>query len=156
LHLHFSGGIARAFAHFTQASLSRRAPIIFALMLLISGRTQQQHSRGTIGIRSRGGPVRAWSRDKVQAILLIGALPLLIMPFVMRKKRQRGRVLEQYKAGLAATRMSSAAIAAVAAAWAAVAADYRPASRVPCSTSAALASRYCWAASASIRRRCWF
>src|SRR6202047_3436248 len=75
----FSGGIA-VHSRILRSELVAACPVIFALMLLIvigrRARTARQ-----LGIAVAAALCVVGLENKVQAILLIGALPLMVMPF---------------------------------------------------------------------------
>jgi hypothetical protein len=110
----FSGGIA-VHSRILRSELVAACPVIFALMLLIVAGRRSSIAR-PLGIAVAAGLCVLGLENKVQAILLIGALPLLIMPFGCEKSASVAFWNNTRPAWLATV---VAAIAAVAAAWAA-------------------------------------
>ena len=68
----------------------RSLPVIFALMILIAIGRRAMLAR-PLGMAAAGGLCVVGLENKVQAILLIGALPLLILPFGSAESRERRR-----------------------------------------------------------------
>src|ERR1700719_2589393 len=75
----FSGGIA-VHSRILRSELIAACPVIFALMILIVIGRRASIAR-PLGIAVAAGLCVLGLENKVQAILLIGALPLLVMPF---------------------------------------------------------------------------
>jgi hypothetical protein len=110
----FSGGIA-VHSRILRSELVAACPVIFALMILIvAGR------RGSIArplwMAAAAGLCVLGLENKVQAILLIGLLPLVILPFGSADSRSVAFWNETRPSWLVA---ATAAIAAIVAAWAA-------------------------------------
>ena len=110
----FSGGVA-VHSRILRSELVAALPVIFALMILIAAGRHASRAR-PLALAAAAGLCVLGLENKVQAILLIGALPLVILPFgsadsasIAFWNHARSRWL------LAAV----AAIVAIAAAWAA-------------------------------------
>ncbi|MGA2288629.1 hypothetical protein [Bradyrhizobium sp.] len=109
-----SGGIA-VHSRILRSELLAACPVIFALMILIAiGR--RAHPARPLGMAVAAALCVLGLENKVQALLLIGALPLVVMPFGSTASRSvafwKNRRSGWLTAGLAA-------LAAIAAAWAA-------------------------------------
>jgi hypothetical protein len=110
----FSGGIA-VHSRILRSELVAACPVIFALMLLIIAGRRGSIAR-PLGIAVAAGLCVLGLENKVQAILLIGALPLLVLPFGSEKSASVAFWNNARSAWLATV---IAALAAVAATWAA-------------------------------------
>ncbi len=75
----FSGGIA-VHSRILRSELVAACPVIFALMILIVVGRRASIAR-PLGMAAAAGLCVLGLENKVQAILLIGALPLLVLPF---------------------------------------------------------------------------
>src|ERR1700737_3127050 len=75
----FSGGIA-VHSRILRSELVAACPVIFALMILIALGSRASIAR-PLGIAVAAALCVLGLENKVQAVLLIGALPLLILPF---------------------------------------------------------------------------
>lgn len=110
----FSGGIA-VHSRILRSELVAACPVIFALMILIVVGRRASIAR-PLGMAAAAGLCVFGLENKVQVILLIGALPLLVLPFGSAASSSvafwRNTRLSWLVAGLTA-------IAAAAAAWAA-------------------------------------
>jgi hypothetical protein len=110
----FSGGLA-VHSRILRSELVAACPVIFALMILmIVGR--RAHAARPLGMAAAAGLCVLGLENKVQAILLIGALPLLILPFGSAASASVAFWKNARSGWLAA---GMAALAAAAAAWAA-------------------------------------
>jgi hypothetical protein len=110
----FSGGIA-VHSRILRSELVAACPVIFALMILIVIGRRASIAR-PIALAAAAGLCVLGLENKVQAILLIGALPLLVMPFGTKKSASVPFWCNTLSSWLAA---GIAAIAAISAAWAA-------------------------------------
>jgi len=110
----FSGGIA-VHSRILRSELVAACPVIFALMILIVIGRRASIAR-PIALAAAAGLCVLGLENKVQAILLIGALPLLVMPFGTKKSASVPFWGNTRSSWLAA---GIAAIAAISAAWAA-------------------------------------
>jgi hypothetical protein len=122
LALAFSGGIA-VHSRILRSELVAACPVIFALLILIVAGRRARLAR-PLAVAVAAGLSVLGLENKVQAILLIGALPLLILPFgtaasasVMFWNSARFRWLATAIAAVAA-------IAATSAAWPLIAAGF--------------------------------
>src|SRR5882757_571428 len=111
----FSGGIAMH-SRILRSELIAACPVIFALLILIViGR--RAHIARPLAMAIAAGLCVLGLENKVQAILLIGALPLLMLPFGSPKSASvafwRNTRSSWFAAGFAAV----AAIASASAAW---------------------------------------
>ena len=145
----FSGGIA-VHSRILRSELVAACPVIFALMILIVAGRRAGIAR-PLAMAVAAALCVLGLENKVQAILLIGALPLLVMPFGSAASASvafwRNTPMSWLAAGVAA-------IAATVGDMGGVAAD-RDRLRPRLARRRALPARCCWAASASIRRRWW-
>src|ERR1700738_4881107 len=112
--LAFSGGIA-VHSRILRSELVAACPVIFALMILIVLGRRASIARPP-ALATAAGLCVLGLENKVQAILLIGALPLLVMPFGSTKSASVAFWCNTRSSWLAA---GIAAIAAISAAWAA-------------------------------------
>jgi hypothetical protein len=110
----FSGGIA-VHSRILRSELVAACPVIFALMILIVAGRRASIAR-PLALAVAAGLCVLGLENKVQAILLIGALPLLVMPFGSIKSASVRFWCNTRSSWLAA---GIAAIAAISAAWAA-------------------------------------
>src|SRR6202048_5251134 len=108
----FSGGVA-VHSRILRSELVAACPVIFALMLLIIAGRRGSIAR-PLGIAVAAGLCVLGLENKVQAILLIGALPLLVLPFGSEKSASVAFWNNTTTAWLATV---IAALAAVAATW---------------------------------------
>jgi len=109
-----SGGVA-VHSRILRSELVAALPVIFALMILIaSGR--RAHIARPLALAAAAGLCVLGLENKVQAILLIGLLPLVILPFGSADSRSVAFWNETRPSWLVA---AAAAIAAIVAAWAA-------------------------------------
>jgi hypothetical protein len=109
-----SGGIA-VHSRILRSELVAACPVIFALMILTMVGRRASIAR-PLGIAIAAGLCVLGLENKVQAILLIGLLPLLVMPFGCESSASVAFWRNTRSAWLMA---SAAAVAALAAAWAA-------------------------------------
>ena len=131
-----------------RSELVAACPVIFALMILIAiGR--RAHLARPLGMALAAALCVLGLENKVQAILLIGVLPFLILPF---GSAQSASVASGGRAQAGSSR-SIAAIVALAAVVGGMAADMRPASTARCSMPRN-SIRCCSTATASISSRC--
>jgi len=108
-----SGGVAMH-SRILRSELIAACPVIFALMVLIViGR--RAHPARPLGMAVAAALCVVGLENKVQAILLIGVLPLVILPFGGSGGASRGF----WKTPASWLAVAAAAIAAAAAAWAA-------------------------------------
>jgi hypothetical protein len=109
-----SGGVA-VHSRILRSELVAACPVIFALMILIAiGR--RAHVARPIGMAAAAALCIVGLENKVQAILLIGALPLVILPF--GSAESPSAAFWKTPAGwLAAANAALAAAAAIWAAW---------------------------------------
>jgi hypothetical protein len=106
-----SGGVA-VHSRILRSELVAACPVIFALMILIAiGR--RAHAARPLGMAATAALCVVGLENKVQAILLIGALPLLILPFGSAQSPSAG--FWKTPAGWLAAAV--AAVTAVAAIW---------------------------------------
>jgi hypothetical protein len=110
----FSGGIA-VHSRILRSELVSACPVIFALMILIVVGRRASIVR-PLALAAAAGLCVLGLENKVQAILLIGVLPLLVMPFGSTKSASLPFWCNTRSSWLAA---GIAAIAAISAAWAA-------------------------------------
>ena len=110
----FSGGIA-VHSRILRSELVAACPVIFALMILIVAGRRAGIAR-PLALAAAAGLCVLGLENKVQAILLIGALPLLVMPFGSAASASVAFWRNTPMGWLAAV---IAAIAAISAAWAA-------------------------------------
>ncbi len=110
----FSGGIA-VHSRILRSELVAACPVIFALMILIVVGRRASIAR-PLAMAAAAGLCVLGLENKVQAILLIGALPLLVMPFGSATSASVAFWRNARSGWLAA---GVAAIVAIAAAWAA-------------------------------------
>ena len=110
----FSGGIA-VHSRILRSELVAACPVIFALMILIVVGRRASIAR-PLGMAVAAALCVLGLENKVQAILLIGALPLLVLPFGSAASASVA-FWSNTRSGWLATGV--AAIAAIAAAWAA-------------------------------------
>jgi len=108
----FSGGIA-VHARILRSELVAGCPVIFALMLLIVAGRRATIAR-PLAIAIAAGLCVLGLENKVQAILLIGVLPLVVLPFGSENNKSVAFWRDARARWLAT---GIAAIAAVAAAW---------------------------------------
>ena len=109
----FSGGVA-VHSRILRTELVAACPVIFALMILIAIGRRASVAR-PLGMAAAAALCMVGLENKVQAILLIGALPALVMPFGCAGSASVA-FWRQARSGWPAI---SAAVAAVVAAWAA-------------------------------------
>jgi hypothetical protein len=114
LALAFSGGIS-VHARILRSELLAAAPVIFALMILMVVARRARIAR-PLGLMAAAALCVLGLENKVQAILLIGALPLLILSFGSAKSAS---VAFWRNAPLSWLCAGGAAVAAMCAAWAA-------------------------------------
>lgn len=110
----FSGGVA-VHARILRSELVAACPVIFALMILIVAGRRASIGR-PLALAAAAGLCMLGLENKVQAILLIGALPLIILPFGSADGSSVAFWRNPRSSWLAT---GLAAIAALAAAWAA-------------------------------------
>lgn len=110
----FSGGVA-VHSRILRSELVAACPVIFALMMLIVAGRRSSIARPLLMAVAAGLCVLGLE-NKVQAILLIAALPLLVLPFGSEKSAS---IAFWNNIGPAWLATIIAAIAAIAAAWAA-------------------------------------
>ncbi len=110
----FSGGIA-VHSRILRSELVAACPVIFALMILIVAGRRASIAR-PLAMAVAAAMCVLGLENKVQAILLIGALPLLLIPFGSKETTSVGSGAICRSGWLAA---GVAVIAAIAAAWAA-------------------------------------
>src|ERR1700731_4936069 len=110
----FSGGIA-VHSRILRSELVAACPVIFALMILIVVGRRASIAR-PLALAAAAGLCVLGLENKVQAVLLIGTLPLLVMPFGSTKSASVPFWRNTRSSWLAA---GIAAIAAISAAWAA-------------------------------------
>ena len=110
----FSGGLVMH-SRILRSELIAACPVIFALLILIAVGRRARLSR-PLAIAVAAGLCVLGLENKVQAILLIGALPLLVIPFGGAGSASVAFWSQTRSAWLAA---GVAAVAAMAAAWAA-------------------------------------
>jgi len=110
----FSGGVA-VHARILRSELVAACPVIFALMLLIVAGRRAGIAR-PLALAIAAGLCVLGLENKVQAILLIGALPLVVLPFGSEKSASVAFWSYSQFRWLAT---GIAAVAAIAAAWAA-------------------------------------
>jgi hypothetical protein len=108
----FSGGIA-VHSRILRSELLAACPVIFALMILIVNGRRANIAR-PLGIAVAAGLCALGLENKVQVILLIGALPLLAVPFGGAASASVAFWRNTPSAWLA---MGAAAVAAIGAAW---------------------------------------
>src|SRR5258708_3483312 len=108
----FSGGIA-VHARILRSELVAACPVIFALMLLIVAGRRATIAR-PLAIAIAAGLCVLGLENKVQAILLIGVLPLVVLPFGSENSKSVAFWRDARARWLAT---GIAAIAAIAAAW---------------------------------------
>jgi hypothetical protein len=108
----FSGGVA-VHSRILRSELVAACPVIFALMILIVIGRRASIAR-PLGMAAAAGLCVLGLENKVQVILLIGALPLLAMPFGSAASASVG-FWRNTPSGWLATGV--AAVAAIAAAW---------------------------------------
>jgi hypothetical protein len=111
----FSGGIA-VHSRILRSELVAACPVIFALMLLIVAGRRGSIAR-PLGIAVAAGLCVLGLENKVQAVLLIGALPLLVLPFGSEKSASVAFWNNARSAWLATVIAALAAFAATWAAW---------------------------------------
>jgi hypothetical protein len=117
----FSGGIA-VHSRILRSELVAACPVIFALLILIVVGRRAQLAR-PLAIALAAGLCVLGLENKVQVILLIGALPLLVMPFGCTTSVSVA--FWNTRAGWVATAIAAiAAIAAASAAWPLVATGF--------------------------------
>ena len=109
----FSGGVA-VHSRILRSELVAACPVIFALMILIAIGRRASVAR-PLGMAAAAALCMVGLENKVQAILLIGALPVLVMPFGSAGSASVA-FWRQARSGWPAI---IAAVAAVVAAWAA-------------------------------------
>ena len=108
-----SGGIA-VHSRILRSELVAACPVIFALMILIAiGR--RAHPARPLGLAAAAALCVIGLENKVQAILLIGALPLVILPF----GSEQGASVKFWRTPASWLAVAMAAIVAVLAGWAA-------------------------------------
>ena len=110
----FSGGIA-VHSRILRSELVAACPVIFALLILIANGRSASIAR-PLWMALAAGLCVLGLENKVQVILLIGALPLLVLPFGSRESTSVAFWTNTRSAWLATI---VAAIAALAAGWAA-------------------------------------
>jgi hypothetical protein len=110
----FSGGVA-VHSRILRTELVAACPVIFALMILIAIGRRASMAR-PLGMAAAAVLCMVGLENKVQAILLIGLLPLVILPFGSADSRSVAFWNETRPSWLVA---AAAAIAAIVAAWAA-------------------------------------
>jgi hypothetical protein len=108
----FSGGVA-VHSRILRSELVAACPVIFALLILIAVGRRAGVLR-PLAIAAAAALCMVGLENKVQAILLIGALPLLILPFGSPESASVAFWRNTRRAWLAA---AIAAIVAIAAAW---------------------------------------
>jgi hypothetical protein len=109
-----SGGVA-VHSRILRSELVAALPVIFALMILIAA-GRRAHIARPLALAAAAGLCVLGLENKVQAILLIGLLPLVILPFGSADSRSVAFWNEMRPSWLVA---ATAAIAAIVAAWAA-------------------------------------
>ena len=110
-----SGGIA-VHSRILRSELVAACPVIFALMVLIVAGRRASPAR-PLWMAAAAGLCALGLENKVQAILLIGALPLLILPFGSAQSASVAFWRDTRSSWLAAGIAGIAAIAAVWLAW---------------------------------------
>ncbi len=110
----FSGGIA-VHSRILRSELVAACPVIFALMILIVAGRRASIAR-PLAIALAAGLCVLGLENKVQAILLVAALPLLMLPFGSAAGASVG-FWNQARSGWPAVVVAAAAIAAAWAAW---------------------------------------
>jgi hypothetical protein len=111
----FSGGIA-VHSRILRSELVAACPVIFALLILIAVGRRAGRAR-PLGLALAAGLCVLGLENKVQAILLIGALPLMILPFGSAGSASVAFWRNPRSAWLATAIAAVAAMAAAAAAW---------------------------------------
>jgi hypothetical protein len=111
----FSGGIA-VHSRILRSELVAACPVIFALMILMAAGRRASLAR-PLAMALAAALCMLGLENKVQAILLIGALPLLVMPFGGTAGASVAFWRNTPMSWLAAGVASAAAIAAALAAW---------------------------------------
>src|SRR6202790_2050858 len=111
----FSGGIA-VHSRILRSELVAACPVIFALMILIVIGRRASIAR-PLGIAVAAALCVVGLENKVQAILLIGALPLMVMPFGSADSASVAFWRHARSGWLATAIAALAAIAATSAAW---------------------------------------
>jgi hypothetical protein len=111
----FSGGIA-VHSRILRSELVAACPVIFALMILIVVGRRASFAR-PLALAAAAGLCVLGLENKVQAILLIGALPLLVTPFGGPKSASIPFWCNTRSSWLAAGIAGIAAISAVRVAW---------------------------------------
>ena len=119
----FSGGIA-VHSRILRSELMAACPVIFALLILIIAGRRATLSR-PLALALAAALCIVGLENKVQVILLIGALPFLVLAVRKRRKRKRG-VLAQYahRHGLQPSSRPSWPRAALWIAWPLIAAGF--------------------------------
>jgi hypothetical protein len=110
-----SGGIA-VHSRILRSELVAACPVIFALMILIMVGRRSSIAR-PLGIAVAAGLCMLGLENKVQAILLIAALPLIIMPFGSADSASVAFWRDTRLSWLAAVIAGAVAVAAASAAW---------------------------------------
>jgi hypothetical protein len=111
----FSGGIA-VHSRILRSELVAACPVIFALMILIAiGR--RAHAARPLGMALAAGLCVLGLENKVQAILLIGALPLMVIPFGSAASSSVAFWVNTRSGWLAAGLAAFVAMAAAAVSW---------------------------------------
>jgi hypothetical protein len=111
----FSGGVA-VHSRLLRSELVAACPVIFALMILIVIGRRSSVAR-PLAMAVAAGLCVIGLENKVQAILPIGALPLLVLPFGSAKSASVAFWSNRRSSWLATSIAAVAAIAAVWAAW---------------------------------------
>src|SRR6266567_811370 len=111
----FSGGIA-VHSRILRSELVAALPVIFALMILIAAGRRASRTR-PLALAAAAGLCVLGLENKVQAILLIGALPFVILPFGSADGASVAFWNNRSSNWLAAAIAAIVAIAAACAAW---------------------------------------
>jgi hypothetical protein len=111
----FSGGVA-VHSRILRSELVAACPVIFALMILIVAGRRASIAR-PLALAAAAALCVLGLENKVQAILLIGALPLVVLPFGSEDSASVGLWCHSRSGWLAAVVAAVAALAAASAAW---------------------------------------
>jgi hypothetical protein len=118
----FSGGVA-VHSRILRSELVAACPVIFALMILIAAGRRASTAR-PLALAAAAALCVLGLENKVQAILLIGALPLVVLPFGSKGSASVGFWRRPRSGPLAAVVAAVAALAAAWAAWPLIAAGF--------------------------------
>jgi hypothetical protein len=111
----FSGGVA-VHSRILRSELVAACPVIFALMILIVAGRRASIAR-PLALAAAAALCVLGLENKVQAILLIGALPLVVLPFGSKGSASVAFWRHSRSSWLAAVVAAVAALAAASAAW---------------------------------------